>query len=412
MISRGGRSRKREPALGALAATGPYFVRSSLASSGEVKVFAWGDYIQPNIVAAFEKASGIKVNVSTFGSNEEATSKLRAAGGKGWDLIFPSVDARPDYDDGNLLQPIDESKVKVDRIEPALWRSSVKLGAVKRGTRFLVPFDWGTEGITYDSSVHSFGTGGVSYGDLWKDGLTGQVAGRQKSLLMTIALYLDATGELPSNRAMDLYKTEADTRRIFGKCLEFAAARKKNIGAFWNNATEATAAFTDAGCTIGQTWDTTGILLHKDVDEKWIYTSPKEGALAWMDTMGIPSGAANLEQAYEFMNFLMTPEAGGMFANNTGYNSAAVGASTHLTAASKAAFNDGLSQGRDREFLVVAGLHAMVLGRAVGIRRKTDHRLTHFRGGARCSGAASIFFERHSNLGLAFEPDKVWNNKG
>jgi spermidine/putrescine transport system substrate-binding protein len=341
---------KTGAALGALAATGPVFIRSSLASSGVVKVFAWGDYIQPNIVEAFEKATGIKADVSTFGSNEEAQNKLRAAGGKGFDLIFPSVDTRPDYDDGNLLQPIDESKVKVDRIQPALWRSSVKLGAVKRGTRYLIPFDWGTEGITYDSSAHSFGAGGVSYGDLWKEGLTGKVAGRQKSLLMTIALYLDATGEFPSNRAMDLYKTEADTRRIFDRCLEFAAARKKNIGAFWNNATEATAAFTDAGCTIGQTWDTTGIKLHIDVDKKWVYTSPKEGALAWMDTMAIPSGAANVEQAYELINFLMTPEVGGMFANNTGYNSAAVGADGHLTADSKAAFAMAYPKGAIENF--------------------------------------------------------------
>jgi spermidine/putrescine transport system substrate-binding protein len=341
---------KKGAALGALAATGPFIVRTSLASSGEVKVFAWGDYIQPNIAEAFEKATGIKVNVSTFGSNEEAQNKLRAAGGKGFDLIFPSVDTRPDYDDGDLLQPIDESKLKVDRIQPALWRSSVSLGAVKRGTRYLVPFDWGTEGITYDSSVHSFGTGEVSYGDLWKDGLAGKVAGRQKSLLITIALYLDATGEVPSNRGMDLYKTEADTRRIFDKALEFAAARKKNIGAFWNNATEATSAFTDAGCTIGQTWDTTGIKLHIDVDKKWVYTSPKEGALAWMDTMAIPSGAANVEHAYEFMNFLMEPTTGGMFANNTGYNSAAVGADAHLTEASKEAFAMAYPEGAIENF--------------------------------------------------------------
>ncbi|MHA1599710.1 MAG: extracellular solute-binding protein [Alphaproteobacteria bacterium] len=328
----------------------PFIAKRALSSSGEVNVYAWGDYIKPNIVEAFEKASGIKVNVSTFGSNEEAQNKLRAAGGKGFDLIFPSVDTRPDYDDGDLLQPIDEAKVKTDLIQSALWRSSVKLGAVKRGTRYLVPFDWGTEGMTYDSSVHSFGDGGVSYGDLWKDGLDGKVAGRQKSLLITVAIYLDATGDVPSNRAMDLYKTEADTRRIFEKCLEFVTARKKNIGAYWNNATEATAAFTDAGCSIGQTWDTTGIKLHTDVDKKWIYTSPKEGALAWMDTMAIPSGAENVEQAYELMNFLMTPEIGGMFANNTGYNSAAVGADAHLTADSKAAFATAYPEGAIENF--------------------------------------------------------------
>lgn len=329
---------KGAAAAGGIAATMPFIIRRSLASSGEVNVFAWGDYIQDNIIDAFEKKTGINVNLTTFGSNEEAVSKLRAAGGKGFDLIFPSVDTRPEYDEGELLQVIDESRVKVDRIQPALWRSSVTLGATRRGKRYLIPFDWGTEGITYDSSVHSFAPGALSYGDLWVDGLDGKVAARQKSIIMTLAIYLDYIGQVPSNRALDLYKSEADIRRIFDACLDFLKPHKKNIGAFWNNATEATAAFTDAGCTIGQTWDTTGIKLHIDVDKKWIYTAPKEGALGWMDTMGIPSGAENLDNSYEMINFLMTPEVGGMFANNTGYNSAAVGAENHLTDASKAAF--------------------------------------------------------------------------
>ena len=324
---------------GVAAAVGPWVISSkALSASGEVNVFAWGDYVQPNIIEAFEAATGIKLNLSTFGSNEEALNKLRASGGKGFDVIFPSVDTRPEYDKDNLLQPIDESRLEVDRVVPALWRSSISLGAVGRGTRYLIPFDWGTEGITYDSSAHNIAPGELSYGNLWGDGLDGKVAGRQKSLLITVALYLDATGALPSDRAMDLYKSEEDTRRIFDACVKFVKDHKKNIGAFWNNATEATAAFTDAGCTIGQTWDTTGIKLHIDVDQKWRYSSPKEGALAWMDTMGIPSGAENLEQAYEFINFMLTPEIGGMFANNTGYNSAAVDSAGYLSDANKAAF--------------------------------------------------------------------------
>ena len=329
---------KGAAAAGGIAVTMPFIIRQSLASSGEINVFAWGDYIKDNIKDAFEKKTGIKVNLTTFGSNEEQQSKLRAAGGKGFDLIFPSVDTRPEYDEGDLLQVIDESRVKVDRIESAMWRSSLSLGAARRGKRYLIPFDWGTEGITYDSSVHSFKQGELSYGDLWVDGLDGKVAGRQKSIIITLAIYLDSIGQVPSNRALDLYKTEADMRRIFDACLDFLKPHKKNIGAFWNNATEATSAFTDAGCTIGQTWDTTGIKLHIDVDKKWIYTAPKEGALGWMDTMGIPSGAENVDQSYEMINFLMTPEVGGMFANNTGYNSAAVGSENHLSEANKAAF--------------------------------------------------------------------------
>ncbi|MEE8387417.1 MAG: extracellular solute-binding protein [Acidiferrobacterales bacterium] len=323
----------------------PFSISRSLASSGEVNVFAWGDYIQPNMIEAFEKKTGIKVNLSTYGSNEEVQSKLRAAGGKGFDLIFPSVDTRPEYDDGNLLQVVDESRLKVDQIDSSIWRSSLKLGAARRGKRYLIPFDWGTEGITYDSSVHNFKPGELSYGDMWVDGLDGKVAARQKSIIITLAIYLDSIGKVSSNRGMDLYKSEADMRRVLDGCLKFLKPYRKNIGAFWNNATEATSAFTDAGCTIGQTWDTTGIKLHIDVDKKWIYTAPKEGALAWMDTMAIPSGATNIEQTYEFINFLMTPEIGAMFANNTGYNTAAVDSAHHLSEANKAAFKIAYPEG-------------------------------------------------------------------
>jgi len=332
-------------AAGALAAASPLIIRQPLASSGEVNVFAWGDYIQDNIKKAFENETGIKINLSTYGSNEEAQNKLRAAGGRGFDLIFPSVDTRPNYDEGKLLSEIDESRVKVDQIQSALWRSSLRLGAAKRGKRHLIPFNWGTEGMTFDSSVHGLKPGEVSYGDLWGNGLEGKVAVRQKSMIIALALYLDATGQVPSNRAMDLYKSEADTRRIFDACLKFLKPHKNNIGAFWNNATEATSAFTDSGCTIGQTWDTTGIKLRNDVGMKWVYTAPKEGALAWMDTMAIPSGAVNVDQAYELINFLMTPEIGAMHANNTGYNSAAVGSDKHLSAANKAAFDVAYPQG-------------------------------------------------------------------
>ena len=329
---------KGASAAGASIALAPLFATTGLASSGQVNVFAWGDYIQPNIIEAFKKKTGITINLSTFGSNEEAENKLRAAGGKGYDIIFPSVDTRPNYDTGDLLQPIDESKVKVDQIIPAIWRNSIKLGAVRRGTRFLVPFDWGTEGITFDSSIHKIAPADLSYAHLFGEGLTGKVAARQKSVIITLAIYLDAIGKVPSNRGMDLYKTEADTRRIFDACIEFIKPHKKNIGTFWNNANEATSAFTDAGCTIGQTWDTTGIKLYKEVDKKWRYTAPKEGALAWLDTMAIPTGAENVEQAYEFINVMLTPEMGAMFANNTGYNSAAKGTAPLLEEANNKAF--------------------------------------------------------------------------
>jgi len=56
---------------------------------------------------------------------------------------------------------------------------------------------------------------------------------------------------------------------------------------------------------------------------------PKEGGITWMDSMAIPSGAENVDQAYAFINAMFDPEMSGMFVSNTGYNSAATGAAAN-----------------------------------------------------------------------------------
>ncbi|MFD1696280.1 extracellular solute-binding protein [Roseibium aestuarii] len=324
----------RRTLLQGTAATGailsaPVVLKASdaLASSGQVNVFAWGDYIQQNQIDKFEKDTGIKINLSTYGSNDEAEQKLKAAGGKGFDVIFPSVTNGPNYYPDNLLQPLDEAKLpNMSNLIASMVNDSVKLGGTYRGKRMLLPFNWGTEAITFDSSVFALSDSDVSYGSLFAADAVGKSAFRQKSVIMGVGLYLDATGEMKSNRMLDVYKSEEDARRVWDACAKFIIGNKDKIAAFWNNATEAENAFTQAGAAIGQTWDTTGLLLNRG-DAKWKYRMPKEGGITWMDSVGIPSGAENLEQGYAFINALMTPEFGGLLSANTGYNSAVAGAS-------------------------------------------------------------------------------------
>ena len=327
-----------------LAAPAILKARDALASSGQVNVFAWGDYVKDNMIEKFEADTGIKINLSTYGSNDEAENKLRAAGGKGFDVIFPSVTNRSNYDDtnapgGSWLTPLDESRIKTDMVIESMYRDSIQLGAVRRGKRYLVPFNWGTEAITFDSGTWPMDDGEVSYGALWSPEAKGQAAFRQKSVIMGVGLYLDAQGKISSDRMLDVYKTEDDARRVWDACATFIIERKDNIGAFWNNATEATAAFTDAGCTVGQTWDTTGLLLNRQ-DAKFRYRMPKEGGITWMDSMGIPIGAENTEQAYALINAMLDPKMAGMFSDNTGYNSAVVGAADHAGEDYRRQFNE------------------------------------------------------------------------
>jgi spermidine/putrescine transport system substrate-binding protein len=317
------RSLLKSTAIVGAAVAAPAILKANdaLASSGTVNVFAWGDYVQDNMIAKFEKDTGIKINLSTFGSNDEAEQKLKAAGGKGFDVIFPSVTNGPNYYPDNLLQALDESKLHMDKLIPSMVRGSVQLGATYRGKRMLLPFDWGTEAVTYDSDALPLQE--VSFGSLFQG--NAKSAFRQKSVIMGVGLYLDAKGELKSNRMLDVYKTEDDARRVWDACAKFVIENKSYIAAFWNNATEATNSFKQAGANIGQTWDTTGLLLNRE-DAKWRYRMPVEGGITWMDSMGIPSGAENLDQAYAFINAMLDAEMAGLFSMNTGYNSAVAGA--------------------------------------------------------------------------------------
>ncbi|MEQ9259788.1 MAG: extracellular solute-binding protein [Roseovarius sp.] len=327
--------------LTAAAIAAPVVLRASdaLASSGSVKVFAWQDYIQPNIAEKFEAETGIKLELTTYGSNDEAESTVRANGGKGFDVVFPSITNAPNYldDNGESFFAEVPAEVNSGNIIPSFLRDSATLGGVHAGKQVVLPFDWGTEGVTLNKAAMPLDE--YSYGDLWLPEAEGKAAFRQKSAIMGTGLYLDAIGEVPSNRMLDVYKSEEDARRVWGAVTEWMLERKANFGAFWNNATEATAAFKEGGCVIGQTWDTTGLLLNRE-NPDFVYRAPKEGIITWLDSFGMLREAENREQAIAFMNFMLQPEVGGMFANNTGYNSAVDGAANFASEEFKTQFNE------------------------------------------------------------------------
>ncbi len=82
---------KSTVAAGVAASVGPWFIKDALSSSGELKLFTWPDYSKPEVIDAFEKATGIKVKVTNYSSNQECMNKLRAARASGFDIAQPSI---------------------------------------------------------------------------------------------------------------------------------------------------------------------------------------------------------------------------------------------------------------------------------------------------------------------------------
>ena len=328
---------KGAAATAGLTLAAPFVSRTwAQGSSGSVNIFAWAGYLNDDILGAFEKATGIKANYTPYGTNDELLNQLRANNGAGFDIIWPTVDRVPNYVEFGLVQPIDESKVEVDRCLPSAWTNSANLGAVVDGKRYQVPADWGTEALAFDREQQPLEYGSASYGDIWKPESAGKATVRGHSSLVGLGLWLEAEGKLP-RPLLDAFKTPEAQTEIFDVIVAEAIARKGNIVQFWSNENEAQGAFRVNGATIGQTWDSTAAALAKEGLPVG-FIAPKEGALAWMEGVAIPSGAANLDQAYAFINWFLTPEAGAAYSNATSINSTAVGAADLLSDEAKAFF--------------------------------------------------------------------------
>ncbi|MGH7889180.1 MAG: ABC transporter substrate-binding protein [Thermodesulfobacteriota bacterium] len=103
-----------------------------------INVFAWGDILEPSVVAEFEKTTGIKVNLNFYASNEEMIVKLKATGGEGYDLIIPSDYSVEILAKEGLLKQLNKSKLDFyHNLNPRLLNQ-----AYDPGNQFSIPFEW------------------------------------------------------------------------------------------------------------------------------------------------------------------------------------------------------------------------------------------------------------------------------
>ena len=146
-----------------------------------------------------KNATGIKVKVTNYSSNQECMNKLRAARAKGFDIAQPSLTEYNLHMEFELYREIDESKItNLKNVEPSFWESSGKQGGIIRGKRVGLPYDWGTEAIAWNTDELSFKYGELSYGTMWQPEFAQKVTCRPHSVFIGAGLYLDSIGKVPS----------------------------------------------------------------------------------------------------------------------------------------------------------------------------------------------------------------------
>lgn len=334
---------KRLAASAAIATLGPWPVKEAFSSSGELNVLMWSDYFPDAFKKAFKRRTGIEIRHTGYGSNEELLQKIQSTRGRGYDLVGPTLLRAPQWKPLDILKPFDMSRVPAERIDPRMLGLSYRDWEWGDGLYHL-PFLWGTEGVSWRTDDWSTSYGQLSYGDLWRPEFVGRVMGRPHSMMLGIGLYLDATGQVRSNRMLDAYKDEESMRRIWSKITDFALKHRRWIRLFWNDAETQKAGFTQNAVLIGQTWDGPINALRAS-GQPVQYMAPKEGALGWLDGMSMPIGATNIEQVYAFLDFFYEPKVSGQHATETGYYPVAKGGRDHMSPSHKKQFAESFPAG-------------------------------------------------------------------
>jgi spermidine/putrescine transport system substrate-binding protein len=330
---------KSAAAAGAIAAAGPMYVRDAFSSSGELNLLTWPDEFPDPIYPEFEKATGIKINATPFSQNEEQLNKLQATGGEGFDVCQPTLNRAPQYHDIGVLAPFEEKRLKnISSLLPAMLTSGKELWTWDSGLNWL-PHCWGSEALSYRTDLYPGDVNNLSFGSLWQDDVKGHTQGRGHSFLLGIGLWWDHSGQMPSNRMLDGYKDAENFKKLWDPILKFAIEHKSWVKQFWDSADNTKTGLMENDVWIGQTWDGPVLTLKKE-GKPVNYRAPKEGAIAWVDGLSLLKATKNVDQAYEFINFLHTPQAAAWMADGSGYNPVVGGATDLTSEAYKKNFGD------------------------------------------------------------------------
>ncbi len=141
-------------ATAVLAASMPHLMTRRAYAAGElgdqVNLTTWPNYHDVTNFEKFTAETGVKVNITVFGSNEEMFAKLKA-GGTGWDVLVPTNYTIETYVGEDMFEPLDAAMLP--NYDPKSYTDPrfTEAGTVG-GKLYAVHKDWGTTGFVINSA--------------------------------------------------------------------------------------------------------------------------------------------------------------------------------------------------------------------------------------------------------------------
>ena len=268
--------------------------------SERLSLLIWPDYVDPATLQAFERETGIRVELQIIPSAVELVERM-SNGARPPDVLTPPSYAVQPLDEKARLAPLDHARLpNLRHLEPRFLRGR----AHDPESRLSIIKDWGTTGFMYRiDKVSEFPK---SWADFWL------LAERYSGHVSVLDSPGEVIGAALKMRGHSYNSTDAD---------ELAQARrdllqlKPHLLCFETNYRPLLASGA-AWLSIG--WNGDAAALQAEGLPVW-YVIPSEGSQIWEDDWAIAAGASNLIAAHAFLDFLLRPEIAAREARYTRY---------------------------------------------------------------------------------------------
>lgn len=254
--------------------------------NGQVIVYNWGEYIDPDTIEMFEAETGIKVIYDEFENNESMYPRIKY-GAASYDVVCPS-----DY----MISKMIENDLLAELHYENLPNAKANIGAqyyeqsegFDPGNKYSVPYCWGTVGILYNKTMVDEPI--TSWAQLWDAKYTDDIL-MQDSVRDAFMVAQKRNGfsmNTTDPAELEQTKNALIEQKPLVQAYVIDQVRDKMIGG------EAAIGVIYSGEAIYTQWENPDL----------VYVIPEEGTNVWIDSWVILKNAPNPENAEKFIDFM------------------------------------------------------------------------------------------------------------
>lgn len=290
---------------GVAAATFPLVGRAARADVN-LTVFTWADYDQAMFHQAFIDKNGGSPEFTLFAEVEEALQKLRS--GFNPDIAHPCTSDISRWHEAGVIKPIDTGRIEAwNDIFPSILAIE---GTTIDGQQYIMPWDWGNESVLVRKDL--IGDFDNSYALLTDERYRGKLSMYDSvDSMVAVAAKIAGIADPFDMNDEEIAKTREVMRQIHA-----------NVKYYWQDTTQVQQGLASGELVAGWAWNEAMWNLKSegyDVE----YLKPKEGIFTWVCGLALINGSEGSEdQAYDFLNAMLSTDSGVNLINEFGYGHA------------------------------------------------------------------------------------------